>query len=243
MLYLYSDESGNPTDDIWAIGTLITKEPNINASKIREIRAKYNYLHTEIKYSSSAYSQILPALRLFDYFLSSDMKYKIIINDKRFFKLSYFLNNTYNIRPEDLAYLTAYSSLIKTIKPSILEQSSKTLFYDNNHYVRKSDMKAFLQKKDSTLSNAQHKDSKEVDSENEYTDNALLLQLTDLLTGTILSLCFSKQAETSKQAKNIYRKELCVIFNGMLKAMKDKNHFYFPNFSTQKLNVFYWRKQ
>jgi hypothetical protein len=72
-----------------------------------------------------------------------------------------------------------------------------------------------------------------------------MLQLTDFLTGTILSIADTKRKEKTdeKHAKNIYRKTIlskCVL---MKEALLSRENYYYPSFRNQKINIFYWKKK
>lgn len=119
MLYLYGDESNTPgADKIWAVGFLYTTSPTLHMFNIRKVRKECSYERRELKYASTDYSQILCAVRLIDYFLSEkDLYFKIIIKDNLFFDKDYFKDNHYGLDKKDMAYVSAYAELCRSIKP------------------------------------------------------------------------------------------------------------------------------
>src|SRR3989338_4458921 len=124
MLYLYGDESNTAgADKIWAVGFLFSTQPATHMLTIQKIRKECSYQFRELKYASTDYSQILYAVRLVDYFLSvQDLFFKIIIKDNLFFNKDYFADNHYGLDRKDMAYVSAYAELCRSIKPSAFDQ-------------------------------------------------------------------------------------------------------------------------
>ncbi len=246
MLFLFGDESRKPNEEFWGIGCLITRSPKYHAEKIREIRKKCTFTSREMKFSSSDYSQILPAIRLFDYFIGcNDLDYKIVIKDRSLFDVNYYDKNSYEVDKETLSYLSTYKELTSTIKASQYSENKKILNYDKKNFVKSGILIDYLKDKDKSLDEIIPRDSKETDKKGEYTDNALLIQLDDLITGTIMS-CFYPTEEANKrstQLKNIYRKMILSSCEKMKDKLDAKNSYYYPSFSRQKMNIFYWRKR
>ena len=129
MIYLYGDESNTPGADlIWGIGFLFSVDPSKHLVSIRKIRKECGYENRELKFSSTDYSQILVAMRLFDYFLSADdLYFKIIIKNNLYFNLDYFKENYYQLDKKDMAYVSAYAELCKSINPTKYGQHKKLL--------------------------------------------------------------------------------------------------------------------
>ena len=127
MLYLYGDESNTPgADEVWAGGFLFSTNPKIHMEFIQKLRRECSYLNRELKYSSTDYSQILFAVRLIDYFLNADdLYFKVIIKDNLFFSKEYFDKNYYKLDKKDMAYVSAYAELSKSIKVENFEQNKK----------------------------------------------------------------------------------------------------------------------
>lgn len=246
MLFLFGDESRKPDEEFWGIGCLITRSPKHHAQKIRAIRKSCSYSSRELKFSSSDYSQVLPAIRLFDYFLSCiDLDYKIVIKDRSLFDINYYAKNSFGYDKETLSYLSTYKELTSTIRMKQYDETEKTLNYDKKNFVKSGSLIDYLKDKDKTLTEVIPRDSKEIDKLGEYTDNALLIQLNDLITGTIMS-CFYPTIDVNKkstQLKNIYRKMILSHCEKMKENLDKKASYYYPSFSRQKINIFYWKQK
>lgn len=246
MLYLYGDESHSPTDDIFGIGYLIAKNPDIHISNIRKIRSDYGYSNREMKYSSTDYSQVLPAIKCLNYFFSTNtLWFKILIKDKRYFNYSYFKKNPFNMRPEDFAYTYSYFELTRSIKLKGFNEDKKYCIVDKKPHSGARIMKHYIKLKDPTIDDFVKKDSKEIRKDGEFTGNAILIQLSDLLTGLIMSFCYPEDPGGNKY-KKIYRKEFCVLCESKGDEIKNliniQKNIYVPSFRNQKINIYYWMK-
>lgn len=244
MLYLYGDESNTPGADLmWAIGFLFSTNPSHHMRQIQKIRKECGYDHRELKYSSTDYSQILCAVRLVDYFLQvEDLCFKIIIKDNLFFNKKYFKGNHYQLDEKDMAYVSAYAELCKSIKPSSYDQKKKLLNIDNKGFRGNVILPKFLKSKDPTITQVYRRDSKKRSKNGNFTGVSNMIQLADFLTGVILSLADTKRKKNSQadKHKNIYRKTLLSKCPNMQKKLVEKRNYYWPNFQYQKINVFYW---
>ena len=242
MLFLYGDESKNISDPFWGIGVIYTNDPNSHMQQLRKIRSQCDFLRTEMKYSSTDYSQVLPAIRTIDYLFNAlNLYFKIIIKDKEFFDISYFEDNIYSIDKWHLAYLTNYRNLCRSIKPESHNSSKMILNYDQKSFVISGKMKEFLQTQVPSLVEANPKDSKEKLRNGEFTDMALMIQLADLFTGIITSFLYPDDDQSNK-FKKIYRKALLSHCPGLIRALRGKTHFYHPSWSDQKISIFYSNK-
>lgn len=245
MLYLYGDESNTAgADKVWAVGFLFTTNPTIHMLEIQKIRKECSYERRELKYSSTDYSQILCAIRLIDYFLSAnDLYFKIIIKDNLFFNRDYFENNHYGLDKKDMAYVSAYAELCRSIKPSAFEQHKKLLNIDDKGFRGNVILPTFLKQKDTTVVQVYRRDSRKRSKDKEFTGVSNMIQLADFLTGLILSFAdvHRKTLAGTEKHKNIYRKALLSKCPGILAKCKDKANYYWPSYSYQKINIFYWR--
>lgn len=245
MLYLYGDESNTPgADSIWAIGFLFTTDARKHTQEIRKIRRQCSYVNRELKFSSTDYSQVLCAIRLLDYFAAAeDLHFKIIIKDNLYFNKNYFEKNTYKLNKDDMAYISAYTELCRSIDPSRYGQKKKLLNLDHKPFRGNVILPKFIKGKDSSVVAVYRRDSSRRNNKGKYTGVAEMLQLCDFLTGVILSIADVNRQESpsDKSEKNIYRKTLLSKCRGLKAKLLNKANYYWPNFSTQKINVFYWR--
>lgn len=247
MIYLFGDESNTPgADSIWGIGFLFSTNPTKHIEDIRNIRKECGYENRELKFSSTDYSQILVAIRLVDYFLSADdLYFKIIIKDNLYFNPDYFKENYYHLDKKDMAYVSAYAELCKSINPIKYGQHKKLLNLDHKPFKGHIILRSFLRKKDKSIVEIYRRDSAKKNKNGKFNGVSLMLQLTDFLTGTILSIADTKRKETTdeKHAKNIYRKTIlskCVFMKDFLLR---KDNYYYPSFRSQKINIFYWKRK
>ena len=247
MLFLYGDESNAPgADKIWALGFLFTSNPTTHMLAIQKIRKECGYEYRELKYSSTDYSQILYGVRFIDYFLAAeDLYFKIIIKDNLFFNKSYFTRNHYDLDEKDMAYVSAYAELCHSIKPETFSQTKKLLNIDDKGFKGNLVLPYFLKQKDTAIVQVFRRDSKKRTNDRLFTGVSNMIQCADFLTGLILSFAdtYRKKDSSSKKHKNIYRKAILSKCPNLEAKCKTKNHYYWPNFSYQKINVFYWKNK
>lgn len=246
MIYLYGDESNTPGADlIWGIGFLFTANPKIHIKRIREIRKKCSYENRELKFSSTDYSQVLCAIRLIDYFLqTNDLYFKIIIKNNLFSNPDYFKDNFYKLDKKDMAYVSAYAELCKSINPIKYGQHKKLLSLDHKPFEGNIILPSFLKRKDKTVVGVYRRDSAKRNKEGKFNGVSILLQCADFLPGVILSLADTERVETKdeKHVKNIYRKTILSKCLLMKEKLLRKENYYYQSFSKQKINIFYWKK-
>lgn len=247
MLYLYGDESNTPgADKIWAVGFLFTATPTVHMQNIQQNRKECGYEKRELKYASTDYSQILYAVRLIDYFLSvKDLYFKIIIKDNLFFNKDYFGDNHYGLDKKDMAYVSAYAELCRSINPGNHGQHKKLLNIDDKGFQGNVILPNFLKQKDTTIVQVYRRDSKKRTKSGEFTGVSNMIQAADFLTGLILSFAdvHRKILIGVEKHKNIYRKALLSKCPGIDEKCKIKTNYYWPNFEYQKINVFYWKNK
>src|SRR3989344_4650651 len=216
MLYLYGDESNTPgADKIWAVGFLFTTTPAAHMQTVQRIRKECSYEFRELKYASTDYSQILCAVRLIDYFLSvQDLYFKIIIKDNLFFNKDYFARNHYGLDKKDMAYVSAYAELCRSIKPSAFGQQKKLLNIDDKGFKGNVILPEFLKQKDPNIVKVYRRDSKNRAKDTLFTGVSNMIQCADFLTGLILSFAdvYRKSLMGAEKHKNIYRKALLTMF-------------------------------
>jgi len=245
MLYLYGDESNTPgADSIWAIGFLFSINPSAHMRQFQQIRKECGYEFRELKYASTDYSQILCAVRLIDYFLKAqDLYFKTIIKDNLYFEKSYFEDNSYGLDQKDMAYVSAYAELCKTINPSNYKQNKKLLNIDDKGFKGNVILPRFLKAKDITITQTYRRDSKKRNKKGYFTGVSSMIQFADFLTGVVLSLADKSRRNTKKaeKHKNIYRKALVSKCPNLQKKIGSKENYYWPSFQYQKINVFYWK--
>lgn len=247
MLYLYGDESNTPgSDKIWAIGFLFSSNPSVHMEAIQKLRRSNSYLNRELKYSSTDYSQILFGVRLIDYFLTAkDLYFKIIIKDNIYFSKEYFTNNHYKLDEKDMAYVSAYAELSRSIKPDNFSQNKKLLNIDDKGFRGNVVLPKFLKQKDSTIVNVYRRSSSRRNNRGLFSGVSNMIQVSDFLTGLILSFADSNRIkdEAAKKHKNIYRKALLSKCRGIKAKCEAKLNYYWPSFGCQKINVFYWKNK
>lgn len=246
MIYLYGDESNTPgADPIWAIGFLFTSNPKAHMEAVQNIRKECSYEYRELKYASTDYSQILFAVRFIDYFLTAkNLYFKIIIKDNIFANKDYFTSNHYGLDKKDMAYVSAYAELCRSIKPKAFNQQKKLLNIDDKGFKGNVILPQFLKQKDKSIVQVYRRDSKKRANNKLFTGVSNMIQCSDFLTGLILSFAdIHRKSDTgSKKHKNIYRKAILSKCPNIEERCKKKTNFYWPTFSSQKINVFYWKK-
>lgn len=247
MLYLYGDESNTPgADQIWAIGFLYTANPSVHMKVIENLRKDNSYETRELKYSSTDYSQILFAIKLIEYFLNvDDLYFKILIKDNIFFDKNYFSDNCYQLDKKDMAYVSAYAELSRSIIPEKFGQHKKLLNVDDKGFRGNVILPKFLKKKDLSIVNVYRRNSKQRKKDTSFTGVSNMIQVADFLTGIILSFADTKRKTGTKldKHKNIYRKALLSRCKNLQEKCRSKLNYYWPNFDFQKINVFYWKKK
>ena len=247
MLYLYGDESNTPgADKIWAVGFLFTTTPAAHMQTVQRIRKECSYEFRELKYASTDYSQILCAVRLIDYFLSvQDLYFKIIIKDNLFFNKDYFARNHYGLDKKDMAYVSAYAELCRSIKPSAFGQQKKLLNIDDKGFKGNVILPEFLKQKDPNIVKVYRRDSKNRAKDTLFTGVSNMIQCADFLTGLILSFAdvYRKSSTSAEKHKNIYRKAILSKCPNLEVKCHAKRNYYWPSFSYQKINVFYWKNK
>lgn len=247
MLYLYGDESNTPgADKIWAVGFLFTTTPSVHMRAIQKIRKECGYEFRELKYSSTDYSQILFSVRLIDYFLfADDLYFKIIIKDNLFFNKDYFAKNHYGLDRKDMAYVSAYAELCRSIKPNAFNQRKKLLNIDDKGFRGNMILPQFLKQKDQSVVQVYRRDSKNRNKKRFFTGVSSMIQSADFLTGLILSFAdvHRTSSANAEKHKNIYRKAILSKCPNLEVKCKAKLNYYWPNFSYQKINVFYWKNK
>lgn len=247
MLYLYGDESNTPgADKIWAIGFLFSTNPSVHMQEINRIRKECGYEYRELKYASTDYSQILCAVRLIDYFLEArDLGFKIIVKDNLFFDGNYFDDNHYGLDKKDMAYVSAYAELSRSIKPTVYKRHRKLLNIDDKGFKGNIVLPTFLKLKDPTVVNVYRRDSSRRTRGGTFTGVSNMIQLADFLTGLVLSFADvnRKRAAGAEKHKNIYRKALVSKCSEIEVKCRNKANYYWPNYDNQKINVFYWKKK
>lgn len=247
MLYLYGDESNTPgSDKIWAIGFLFSVNPSVHMQAIKKIRKECSYEFRELKYASTDYSQILCAVRFIDYFLSTqDLYFKIIIKDNLYFNRDYFDGNHYGLDKKDMAYVSAFAELCRSIKPEKFNQQKKLLNIDDKGFKGNVILPQFLKQKDPSIVQVYRRDSKKRTRDKQFTGVSNMVQCADFLTGLILSLADTQRTASPKaeKHKNIYRKALLSKCKNLDAKCKTKDNYYWPSFEYQKINVFYWRNK
>ncbi len=247
MLYLYGDESNTPgADPVWAIGFIYTTNPRTHMEKIQALRKECGYQFRELKYSSTDYSQILFAIRLIDYFLGTeDLYFKVIIKDNLYFNKDYFKKNFYKLDEKDMAYVSAYAELSKSIKPGNFGQTKKLLNIDDKGFKGNVILPKFLKQKDTSVVNVYRRASNRRRKDALFSGVSNMIQLADFLTGVVLSFADSgrKREEASKKHKNIYRKALMSRCRGIKTKCESKQNYYWPSFEYQKINIFYWKQK
>jgi len=247
MLYLYGDESNTPgADEVWAIGFLFSTNPKIHMDAIQKLRRSCGYTTRELKYSSTDYSQILFAVRVIDYFLiSNDLYFKVIIKDNVFFNRDYFKRNYYKLDKKDMAYVSAYAELCRSIKPEEYSQTKKLLNIDDKGFRGNVILPKFLKQKDNTITNVYRRSSNKRTQKGYFTGVSNMIQVADFLTGITLSYADTKRtrSEAAKKHKNIYRKALMSKCRGIKARCESKQNYYWPSYSNWKINIFYWKSK
>lgn len=247
MLYLYGDESNTPgADKIWAIGFIFSTNPSAHMQSIQGMRKTYGFKFREFKYSSTDYSQILFRVKFLDYFLDAqDIYFKIIIKDNLYFDRNYFSDNHYDLDKKDMAYVSAYAELCKSIHPESFNQSKKLLNIDDKGFQGNVILPQFLKIKDPAVVEVYRRDSKRRTKNGLFTGVSNLIQCSDFLTGLTLSFADQNRSKDSQSTKhrNIYRKSILSRCKNIDTKCISKQNYYWPNFNYQKINIFYWKNK
>lgn len=172
--YIFGDESGDfKTKLYFLIGFLKTPNPDIFEKKIQVLRQKYNY-NFEFKYSSTNKLKVPLCKSLIDLFFdkSSDLDFRCIIKSNLIFNLSYFKNNHLGISLKDLAYNKTYCEVIKH---NINLDERIIVYIDDKSRTKKDNLLEYLKGEIPQIIDIQPRDSKTLN----------LLQLANLITGSI----------------------------------------------------------
>ena len=103
----------------------------------------------------------------------------------------------------------------------------------------------FLKQKDSSIVDVYRRSSSKRTKDGLFTGASNMIQLSDFITGLILSLADTKRFKNdgAKKHKNIYRKALISKCRGIKTKCEFKENYYWPSFNYQKINVFYWKNK
>lgn len=144
-----------------------------------------------------------------------------------------------------MAYVSAYAELSKSIKPRTFGQNKKLLNIDDKGFRGNVVLPKFLKQKDSSVVNVYRRSSSKRTKDDLFTGVSNMIQLCDFMTGLILSFADTKRFKDdgAKKHKNIYRKALMSRCRGLKAKCELKLNYYWPSFSYQKINIFYWKNK
>jgi len=175
VTYLFGDESGDfKTKPYFVIGLIKTKNPGFFETEIKALREKHGFKF-EIKYSSTNRLKAPLCKDLVDLFFESPgLEFRSIVKSNLVHDLSYFREMGTSMRPRDLAYNRTYREVIEN--NLVEEEDTRVLVYiDDKSRLKDDNLLEYLKREIPQLRDVQPRDSKDLE----------LLQLTDLLTGSI----------------------------------------------------------
>ena len=196
LTYIFGDESGDfKTKPYFIIGCLKTQNPNFFEQKISELRKQLNF-NFEVKYSSTNKLKIPLSKKMIDlFFKSQNIEFRCIVKSNLIFDLSFYKNNRLGIPPKDLAYNKTYCDVIK----HNINIGERVLAYiDKKSRVKKDNLLEYLRREIPQIVDVQPRDSKELN----------LLQLADLITGSIYGNLTGNNHPVKKELQNYILKYL-----------------------------------
>jgi len=144
-----------------------------------------------------------------------------------------------------MAYVSAYAELCRSIKPNTFNQRRKLLNIDDKGFRGNVILPHFLKQKDKNVVQVYRRDSKDRNKKGFFTGVSNMIQGADFLTGLILSFADVHRISgtSAEKHKNIYLKAILSRCPNLEVKCKAKLNYYWPNFSYQKINVFYWKNK
>ena len=216
LTYLFGDESGDfKTKPYFIIGCLRTQNPQFFEQKISELRKKLNFSF-EVKYSNTNKLKIPLCKAMIDlFFKSRNIEFRCITKSNLIFDLSYYKNNRLGIPAKDLAYNKTYCDLIK----HNINIGERVLVYiDKKSRVKKDNLLEYLRREIPQIVDVQPRNSRDLN----------LLQLADLITGSIYGNLTGNNHPVKKELQNY-------ILNYLpISNFKER-------INVSKFNVWHWR--
>jgi hypothetical protein len=189
--WIFGDESGvMGRDRFFAIGILGTRDPHSVRDALKGIRSRTNFFG-EVSYKSSDDRRALCAIRWMDWFFSNQdlIKFRVIVKDRENFDTNYFKDNKFQAGAEQLAYCESYKEVLQYFADYTDDENKKLIYSQIG--LEKMNVASFLEGKIKGLAreDCYEGDTKEKrPHKDEYTGQAELLQLCDLLTSTTRAL-------------------------------------------------------
>lgn len=245
--WIFGDESGDLNSDrFFSIGIIGTRNPIEVEKVLKEIRVRTNYFG-EVSYKLSDKRRALCGIRWVDWFFSEQKiaKFKIIIKDTQVFSVKYFEKNSYKVKAETLAYCQSYREVLNNFDGFTKERK---IFTYSQKELEKLDVPSYLEgkvfginKKDCFMGNPKQK-KPHLD---EFTLDAELLQLSDLLTSSIRGLvnAINDDGINKSWVKRMFHLNIIYHLPNIKEKILGKECFYYPSitpYEDQKFVVFYW---
>lgn len=246
--WFFGDESNLfTTNRFFGLGVLATRHPNVLISHLRDMRRKTGYPY-EVSYKGSERRRVLCAIKWMDWFFGPQkcVHFKIVIKDRKTFDYTYFSNNKFGARGQDLAYCETYREALSNLAG--FNDCSKGVVYSE---IKLPSMKIdkYLMSRVNGLAQCVERSPKEVNSKTgEFTGSAEALQLCDLLTSTSTQLCevlHGSTVESNCFVKSALMRNIRMHCDGLESQLKTCGNFYHPEFlphSDQKFSVYFWKK-
>ncbi|MBF05424.1 hypothetical protein CL644_01820 [bacterium] len=246
--WIFGDESGMMgRDRFFAIGILGTRDPKNVRDALKQIREKTNF-YGEVSYKSSDKRRALCAIRWMDWFFSGQdvVSYRVIIKDKTNFNTSYFKDNKFKAGAEQLAYCESYREVLKYFAD--FTEDKKVLIYSQIG-LEKMNVAEYLQGKIKGLDpeNCFEGNTKEKrPHKDEFTGQAELLQLCDLLTSTTRAVyeAVNEEGKNKCWVKKMLNLNLLYHIPLAKGNIKKNKSTYFPRykpFDQQRFSIYHWR--
>lgn len=246
--WIFGDESGVlGRDRFFAIGILGSRDPVKVVEILRDIRKKTNF-YGEVSYKSSDQRRALCAIRWMDWFFSGQelIKYRVLVKDSKYFDTAYFKNNKFDAGASQLAYCESYREVLSYFAD--FTDNQKILIYSQIG-LEKMNVATYLENKikglkkehcyeGNTKEKKPHKD--------EYTAQAEILQLCDLLTGATRALYEAVNSMGSNKCwvKRTINLNLTYFVPSIRENIKSETSTYYPAytpFGKQKYSIYHWK--
>lgn len=221
VYYIYGDESGNSCVAYFSIGLLIV-DPGYNRifeEEINKIKQKENY-HFEVSYKKTTEARVKFYKKLIEYFFSKkELKFCATIVECKLYDFDRYSGKS--ITKDDLSYRVLYQNTVKyNVKKEIRDQSKVVLIVDRKDKTRPQDFRKYLMRQIPQLV-----DMQEVDSRNHN-----LIQLTDLLLGTINGSLNNVQNRSKRNLIREIQQRLDIT------NYREKNWY-----TKEKFDLWFWR--
>ena len=246
--WIYGDEGGNiGTDRFFCIGIVGTRKPDQVEQILKDIRKKTVY-SSEISYKSSNDRRALCAIRWVDWFFSNQelASFKLLVKDRGNFDIKYYKDNYFKTGEAQLAYCESYREVLCNFADF---NNDNKIFTYSQKSLMKMKVSEYLDGKVNGLNPGacfEGSPKKRKPYSVDFTQEAELLQLCDLLTSSTLGLykAIHNIGTNKSWVKKTLQLNLLYHIPGLRKNIVNLMSFYHPlfqPFSSQKYVIFQWK--